>query len=402
MTALTRDYEILQQSYRSLLQKKGESQMSANLEKRQIGEQFKILDPARMPEKPASPDRPRLYLMALMGAIAAGFGAGALREFFDRTLRTEADVRAALNLMVLATVPSIRGTVAGARRWRRNLAVGAGALALVAVGRRGGVETVELIMYERYYGLSERPFDLSPNPRFLCFTPQHREALVHLEYGLAGQSGLTVLVGEAGTGKTTLIRAALLGSNSASTIVHLSNPTLTRSEFFEYLASGFGFSQEAAGSKIQFLRELKNALKIDGGPRLALVVDEAQSVPYELLEEIRLLTNSEANGRSLAVALVGQPELALPSRGNPAAPTEAARRPALRVDAAQFERYRRVYFWPHPDGGRRSDQDLHPRCRGGDSSTFCRHPACDQRDLRQRVGQRLRRGPKTRWRQHDH
>ena len=87
-----------------------------------------------MPEKPASPDRLRLYIVALAGAIAAGFGAGAIREFFDRTLRTEADVRAALNLMVLATVPSIRGTVAGARRWRRNLAVGAGALALVAAG----------------------------------------------------------------------------------------------------------------------------------------------------------------------------------------------------------------------------------------------------------------------------
>lgn len=164
-------------------------------------------------------------------------------------------------------------------------------------------------MYERYYGLQERPFDLSPNPRFLCFTPQHREALVHLEYGLAGNTGLTVLLGEAGTGKTTLVRAALLGSNLASTIVHLSNPTLTRSEFFEYLASGFGFSEEAGKSKIQFLRELENALKSDLGPRLALVVDEAQSVPYELLEEIRLLTNAEANGRSLAVALVGQPEL---------------------------------------------------------------------------------------------
>ena len=165
-------------------------------------------------------------------------------------------------------------------------------------------------MYERYYGLQERPFDLSPNPRFLWFTPQHREALVHLEYGLAGQRGVTVLLGEAGTGKTTLIRAALLGSNSASTIVHLSNPTLTRSEFFEYLASGFNFSEEAGQSKIQFLRELEIALGSDDGPRLALVVDEAQSVPYELLEEIRLLTNAEANHRSLAVALVGQPELA--------------------------------------------------------------------------------------------
>jgi len=92
-------------------------------------------------------------------------------------------------------------------------------------------------MYERFYGLKERPFDLSPNPRFLCFTPQHREALAHLEYGLGGRPGLTVLLGEAGTGKTTLVRKALQGS-TASTIAHLSNPTLTRAEFFEYLAAG--------------------------------------------------------------------------------------------------------------------------------------------------------------------
>lgn len=166
-------------------------------------------------------------------------------------------------------------------------------------------------MYERYYGLQERPFDLSPNPRFLCFTPQHREALVHLQYGLSGRAGVTVLVGEAGTGKTTLVRAALQAlTNDASTIVHLSNPTLTRAEFYDYLGAGFGFSAEAARSKIQFLRELDGALNKDDGPMLALVVDEAQSVPYELLEEIRLLTNAEAsNGRSLAVALVGQPEL---------------------------------------------------------------------------------------------
>jgi general secretion pathway protein A len=165
-------------------------------------------------------------------------------------------------------------------------------------------------MYERYYGLQERPFDLSPNPRFLCFTAQHHEALVHLQYGLSGRPGITMLVGEAGTGKTTLIRAALQAANGASTIVHLSNPTLSRSEFFEYLAPGFGFSAEAATSKIHFLRDLERALASDG-PVLALVVDEAQTVPHELLEEIRLLTNAEGpTGRTLAVALVGQPELA--------------------------------------------------------------------------------------------
>jgi general secretion pathway protein A len=165
-------------------------------------------------------------------------------------------------------------------------------------------------MYERFYGLQERPFDLSPNPRFLCFTPQHREALAHLEYGLAGRPGVTVLLGEAGTGKTTLVRKALQASNDDSIIVHLSNPTLTRAEFFEYLAVGFGFSLDAGRSKIHFLRELQDALNNALAPRLALVVDEAQSVPYELLEEIRLLTNAEAAcGRSIAVALVGQPEL---------------------------------------------------------------------------------------------
>jgi general secretion pathway protein A len=165
-------------------------------------------------------------------------------------------------------------------------------------------------MYERFYGLQERPFDLSPNPRFLCFTPQHREALAHLEYGLAGRPGVTVLVGEAGTGKTTLVRKALQASNDLSTIVHLTNPTLTRAEFFEYLAHSFGFSAEAGRSKIQFLRELGDALNNEMGPRLALVVDEAQSVPYELLEEIRLLTNAESTtGRSIAVVLAGQPEL---------------------------------------------------------------------------------------------
>jgi polysaccharide chain length determinant protein (PEP-CTERM system associated) len=134
LAALSRDYETQQLTYRGLLQKKEESQMAANLEKRQIGEQFKILDPARMPEKPASPDRPRLYLIAALVAIAAGLGMAALAEFFDKSLRTESDVRAALNLMVLATVPMIREAPSAARRLGRALAVGTAAITLLAVG----------------------------------------------------------------------------------------------------------------------------------------------------------------------------------------------------------------------------------------------------------------------------
>jgi polysaccharide chain length determinant protein (PEP-CTERM system associated) len=132
LAALTRDYETQQQTYRGLLQKKEESQISANLEKRQIGEQFKILDAARLPEQPASPDRPRLYLIAALVALATGFGLAALAEFFDKSLRSEADVRAALNLMVLATVPVIRDASASARSWRR--AVAAAAVTVLIVG----------------------------------------------------------------------------------------------------------------------------------------------------------------------------------------------------------------------------------------------------------------------------
>ena len=167
-------------------------------------------------------------------------------------------------------------------------------------------------MYERYYGLQVRPFDLSPDPRFLFLSNRHREALTHLKYGLGERPGLTVLTGEAGTGKTTLIKTALQTINgSVARLVQLSNPTLTRSEFFEYLATGYGFTSHAALSKTRFLAELEQALGTPGSAVLALVVDEAQSLPFELLEEIRLLTNlDDGQGRTLAVALVGQPELA--------------------------------------------------------------------------------------------
>jgi uncharacterized protein involved in exopolysaccharide biosynthesis len=134
LAALSRDYETLQQSYTTLLQKKEESQIAANLEKRQIGEQFKILDPARMPERPASPDRPQLYAIAILAALMIGFGLAAGAEYLDKTLRSESDVRAALNLMVLATVPYMRDGQAAAQRFRRRLALSAAALSVIAVG----------------------------------------------------------------------------------------------------------------------------------------------------------------------------------------------------------------------------------------------------------------------------
>jgi general secretion pathway protein A len=168
-------------------------------------------------------------------------------------------------------------------------------------------------MYEAFYGLRERPFELVPNPRFLFLTPRQREALSNLQYGLTTARGLTLLIGEAGTGKTTLVQAALAEPAAAGVrVVLMSNPTLTRSEFFEFLARAFGLSEGAGVSKTRFLFELRRELqeRYKAGVLSALVIDEAQSIPYELLEEIRLLSNTETTTTKLLnVILAGQPEL---------------------------------------------------------------------------------------------
>jgi general secretion pathway protein A len=193
-------------------------------------------------------------------------------------------------------------------------------------------------MYEHYYGLRERPFDLSSNTKFLFLSPQHHEALTHLRYGLSGRPGITLLVGDAGMGKSTLVRAALGSlSGAGSKIVLLSNPTLTRGEFYEFLAREFGLSPEARASKTRFLQELKEAIDaaaVENGV-LGLIVDEAQSVPFELLEELRLLTNAEGNsGRSLTLILVGQPELS--ARMEDATLRQLKQRVALRTELRPF------------------------------------------------------------------
>jgi general secretion pathway protein A len=169
-------------------------------------------------------------------------------------------------------------------------------------------------MYERFYGLTERPFDLTPNPRFLYLTGRHREALSNLRYGVEGRKGVTLLIGEAGTGKTTLLRAALEEQRDRLIqTVTVSNPALTRPEFFEFLAASFELSPNAANSKSRFLFELTRLVREqhEAGITTALMVDESQSLSDELLEEIRLLANIETTTEKLLpVVLIGQPELA--------------------------------------------------------------------------------------------
>jgi general secretion pathway protein A len=170
-------------------------------------------------------------------------------------------------------------------------------------------------MYQAFYGLSEAPFELTANPRYLFFTPQHREALSNLEYGLSCAKPITLLIGEAGTGKSTLLRAALESDRCRHvSCVYLDNPTLTRDEFIETLAARFDLGAAAERSKATLLGGLQSVVsdRQARGEITALVVDEAQALPDALLEEIRLLANMESETtKLLPVVLAGQPELAL-------------------------------------------------------------------------------------------
>lgn len=169
-------------------------------------------------------------------------------------------------------------------------------------------------MYRDFFGLRELPFELTPNTKFLFQTAQTQEALCTLEYGLSSGKSLTLLIGDAGTGKTTLLRAALQSDECRDiTCIYLNNPALTRAEFLQLLARRFGLSPAAASSKALLLDELSEVLegRLARGERTALVIDEAQSLSDELLEEVRLLANAETETRKLLpVVLAGQPELA--------------------------------------------------------------------------------------------
>lgn len=129
---LTRDYGTLQTAYRNLLAKKQDSQISANLERRQIGEQFRILDAARLPSRPDSPNRPRYYGLGAAAGLGFGLALAALLEYLDRTMRSESDVRAALHVVVLAAIPVIENP-SHSRRLVRLATVAAAFVAIAGV-----------------------------------------------------------------------------------------------------------------------------------------------------------------------------------------------------------------------------------------------------------------------------
>lgn len=133
LTELMRDYDTLQNSYKTLLSKRQEAQIASNVERRQIGEQFRVLDPARRPERPYSPNRPLVQAIGTLVGFLIGIGLIALAEIRDRTLHTETDVLQALNLPVLATVPRMRNADERKRHLRQVLGLSSAAAAGIAV-----------------------------------------------------------------------------------------------------------------------------------------------------------------------------------------------------------------------------------------------------------------------------
>lgn len=194
-------------------------------------------------------------------------------------------------------------------------------------------------MYEEFFGLTERPFDLTPSPKFLVLTESHREALRNLEYGIGSRKGITLLIGDAGAGKTTVIRAAIEKLPTHVHTVHLSNPTLSRPEFVETLAAKFDLSSAASQSKAVMLAELEALLlrRREAGESSVMIVDEAQSLPLDLLEEVRLLANIETDSEKLlSVIIAGQPELA--TRLNQPELRQLKQRVALRCELRPLQR----------------------------------------------------------------
>jgi type II secretory pathway predicted ATPase ExeA len=167
-------------------------------------------------------------------------------------------------------------------------------------------------MYRSFFGLRAQPFGASPDPRFLFLRPQVREALACLQYGIAARKGFVVLTGEVGTGKTTLLRA-VLGTFTQERIStsFVFNPRLDVLDFLEFVLTDFGIPLKAR-TKSSMLLQLNSWLieRYLAHQLCVIVVDEAQNLSWELLEEIRLLTNLETSSEKLVqIVLSGQPEL---------------------------------------------------------------------------------------------
>ena len=171
-------------------------------------------------------------------------------------------------------------------------------------------------MYAAYFGLRQEPFSIAPDPRLLFMSEQHREALAHLLYGVQGGGGFVLLTGEIGTGKTTVCRSFLEQVPPHCNLAYIFNPKLTVLELLETVCHEFGVPAAAPAQRAATVKDVLdplNAVRLQAhaaGRNNVLVIDEAQNLAPEVLEQLRLLTNLETSERKLLqIILIGQPEL---------------------------------------------------------------------------------------------
>ncbi len=166
-------------------------------------------------------------------------------------------------------------------------------------------------MYEEYYGLTASPFSITPDPRYLYFSHRHREAYEHILFGIRQRKGFIQITGEVGAGKTTLCRAVLeeLGDSCATALIL--NPVMSGTQLLRSILHELGLD-DRGNDRVRLLKRLNEFLLQRAGASqdVVLLVDEAQDMSDDLLEEVRLLSNLETDDRKLLqIVLLGQPEL---------------------------------------------------------------------------------------------
>ncbi|HEX9917787.1 MAG TPA: AAA family ATPase [Pyrinomonadaceae bacterium] len=165
-------------------------------------------------------------------------------------------------------------------------------------------------MYKEFYGLRELPFALTPDPRFIYFTPSHTEAMANLHYGVESGKGLIVVTGEVGTGKTTILRWMMQRLDRTVLVGYIFNPRLTVPEFYQHVARLFDVQEWENKSELLFALGRNLEARHARGLRTVLIIDEAHGLSTGVLEEIRLLSNFESDAaKQLQIVLTGQPEL---------------------------------------------------------------------------------------------